>query len=457
LRIVSSVDVAVVGAGITGLAAAQRLPAELSVAVLEADPRPGGKVRTASLAGLPVECGPDSFLARGTSVAGLCSELGLGDRLVAAATTRAAIWSRGRARPLPEGMQAGVPSRPAALAASGILSLPGAFRAGLDLVLPASPLTESTSVAEALGRRFGREVVERLIDPLLGGIYAGDTRRLGLADALPELYALASSKRSMVLAMRGRRPTQGPGFQTLAGGLQQLTDALAASLPGLQLATEVSSLRQLPGGRYELSTAAGPVLSRAVILATPAFAAARLVAGVDARAAELLAAIPYASVATIALAYPRAQLSPTRTSGFLVPASEGRLVTAVTWLSEKWPHLGTDQVAVLRCSVGRSGDERWRDLDDARLLERVRAELAQLAGVRGEPLAGRVTRWDRAMPQYRTGHRARVAELEMRLASQPGLVLAGAAYRGVGIAACVAQAERAAEAVAGTFMREKVG
>jgi oxygen-dependent protoporphyrinogen oxidase len=453
----SSVDVAVVGAGITGLAAAHSLPAGLSVAVIEADPRPGGKVRSASLIGIPVECGPDSFLARGSSVAGLCSELGLGDRLVAAATTRAAIWSRGRLCPLPEGMQVGVPSRPAALAASGILSLPGAFRAGLDLVLPASPVTGSTSVAEALERRFGREVRERLIDPLIGGIYAGDSRRLGLADALPELYALASSKRSLLLALRGRRPPPGPAFQTLAGGLQQLTDALAASLPGLQLATEVSSLRQLPGGRFELSTAAGAVFSRAVILATPAFAAARLLAGVDARAAELLAAIPYASVATIALAYPRAQLRPTRTSGFLVPPSEGRLVTAVSWLSEKWPHLGTDQVAVLRCSVGRAGDERWRDLDDARLLERVRAELAQLAGVRAEPLSGCITRWECALPQYQPGHGARLAELEVRLASHPGLVLAGAAYRGIGIAACVAQAERAAEAVASTFRRAQVG
>lgn len=454
---VSSVDVAVVGAGITGLAAAHRLPAELTVAVFEADPRPGGKVRTAPLAGLPVECGPDSFLARGSGVAGLCSELGLSDRLVAAATTRAAIWSRGRPRPLPDGMQMGVPSRPVALVASGILSAPGAFRAGLDLVLPTSPLTESTSVAEALERRFGREVRERLIDPLVGGIYAGDTCRLGLADALPELYALASSKRSLLLALRGRRPPTGPAFQTLAGGLQQLTDALAASLPGLQLATAVSSLRQIPGGQFELSTAAGTVFSRAVILATPAFAAARLLAGVDARAAELLAAIHYASVATIAIAYPRAQLPPTRTSGFLVPPNEGRLVTAVSWVSEKWPHLSTDQVGLLRCSVGRSGDERWRDLDDARLLERVRSELAQLAGVRAEPLAGRITRWECALPQYQAGHGARLAEVEALLASHPGLVLAGAAYRGIGIAACVAQAERAAEVAASTFRMDKVG
>lgn len=331
----NSVDVAVVGAGITGLTAAHRLPAELSVAVIEADPRPGGKVRTASLAGVPVECGPDSFLARGSGVARLCSELGLGDRLVAPATTRAAIWARGRQRRLPEGMQFGVPSRPAALVASGILSWPGALRAGLDLVLPTSPVSGSTTVAEALERSFGREARERLIDPLLGGIYAGDTSQLSLADTLPELYGLLSSKRSLLLALPGCRPPAGPIFQSLVGGLGQLTDALAASLSGLQLATEVTSLRKTPGGRFEISTSNGSISAGAVLLATPAFAAAKLLAGVDVRAAELLAAIPYASVATVTLAF--ARLPVTGTSGFLVPPSEGRLVTAVTWLSEKWP------------------------------------------------------------------------------------------------------------------------
>ena len=453
----SSVDVAVVGAGITGLTAAHRLPAELSVVVIEAHPRPGGKVRTASLAGVPVECGPDSFLARGSGVARLCSELGLGDRLVAPATTRAAIWARGRQRLLPEGMQFGVPSRPAALVASGILSWPGALRAGLDLVLPTSPVSGSTTVAEALERRFGREARERLIDPLLGGIYAGDTSQLSLADTLPELYGLLSSKRSLLLALRGRRPPTGPVFQSLVGGLGQLTDALAASLSGLQLATEVTSLRKGPGGRFEISTANGSISAGAVLLATPAFDAAKLLAGVDVRAAELLAAIPYASVATITLAFARPQLPVTGSSGFLVPPSEGRLVTAVTWLSEKWPHLGTDQVALLRCSVGRSSDERWRDLDDARLLESVRADLADLTTLRAEPLAACITRWECALPQYLAGHGARLTELEGRLASHPGLLLAGAAYRGVGLAACLAQAERAAETLASTFRRHPVG
>lgn len=453
-----TVDVAIVGGGITGLTAAHRLrQAGLEVAVFESSPMAGGKVRTAPLAGVPVECGPDGFLARGSTVAALCQELGLGEQLVSPARNRAAIWSRGRLRFLPEGLQAGLPSRPAALAMSGLLSVPGALRAALDLVLPATAVSESTTVAEALERRFGREARRRLVDPLIGGIYAGDTRQLGLAGALPDLYAMASRNRSWLLALRGHRPSAAPAFQTLSGGLQQLTDALAARLPGLHLGTEVAALDRLPGGRFELSTAAGAVTARAVIVATTAFSAAKLLKCIEARAADLLAAIPYASVATIALAYARPQLRLTRSSGFLAPPREGRLVTAATWVSEKWPHPGDDEIALVRCSVGRVGDERWRSLGDDALLAGVRADLLQLAGIRAEPLAGVVTRWERALPQYQPGHGARVAEIEARLARYPGLLVAGAPYRGIGVAACVAQAERAATAAAESCRAERAG
>ena len=180
------VDTVVVGAGITGLAAAHYLERDgASVAVLEAGDRAGGKVRTGSIAGVPVEHGPEGFLDRGPNLATLCRELGLGDRLVEAAASRAAIWVGGRPRPLPDGLLLGAPSRPAALVASRVLSVRGALRAALDLVLPATPVSEQTTVAEAVERRFGREARRRLVDPLVGGIYAGDTTQLGLAAALP--------------------------------------------------------------------------------------------------------------------------------------------------------------------------------------------------------------------------------------------------------------------------------
>jgi protoporphyrinogen/coproporphyrinogen III oxidase len=442
-------DVAVVGAGISGLTAAHRLQrAGLTVAVLEAGDQPGGKVRSGMLAGVPIELGPDGFLARGGTVAGLCRELGLVGRLVEPAVSRAAVWSRGRPRELPQGLAMGVPSRPLALAMSGILSPLGALRAGLDLVLPAHPVGEMTTVAEAVESRFGREARERLIDPLIGGIYAGDTTRLGLAATLPDLYSAMAGNRSLLLALRRRKPAPGPAFQSLAGGLQQMTDALAGELADLRLRTEVASLRPLPGGGFAIEGAESEIRAGAVILATPAYVSAELLGSVDPRANELLAAIPYASVATIALAYQRSAVPRTGTSGFLVPALEGRFVTALTWASEKWPQAGPDPVAIVRCSVGRVGDDRWRKLDDAALTDVVIGDVAALAGLRATPLAAKVTRWQSALPQYQPGHASRIAEVEARLAEYPGLVLAGAAYRGVGLPACIADGERAAAAAA---------
>ena len=202
------------------------------------------------------------------------------------------------------------------------------------------------------------------------------------------------------------------------------------------------------GGGFELQTPTGRIAARTVIIATPAFKAAALLHSVDRLCSELLGAIPYVSVASVALAYPRRSLHPTGTAGFVVPPSEGGLVTAVTWVSEKWPRLASDDVALVRCSVGHARDQRWRALGDDLLIDRVRADLARLAGVRAEPLAARVSRWEDALPQYAPGLGSRVAEVEARLAGHPGLLIAGAAYRGIGIPSCIAQAESAAVAAA---------
>ena len=440
---IESVDVAVVGGGFTGLVAAFHLrrAAGLRTVLLEATGQAGGKVRTGTLAGLPVEEGPDAFLARGSTIPALCGDLGLQGLLVRPVADRACVWSRGRARTIPSGLLFGMPSRPLALARSGILSAPGALRAALDLVLPASPVTPSTTVADLTERRFGREARERLVDAMVGGIYAGDTSALGLADALPELYRAASAGRSLLLASRGRPKPSGSPFQTLRGGLQQLPESLAAGLD-VRVQSPVTEIRKLPGGGFEVVSPAGTLAARAVVVTTPAFVAARILDPLDGALAGLLGGIRYAGVATIGLAYPGEDLQPSGTSGFLVPPREGRLVTAVTWTSEKWPHPG--DVALVRCSVGRSGDQRWRKMDDRTLIGIVRDDLATLAGVTAEPEDVRVTRWQAALPQYEPGHLARVDDIEARLARHPGLLLAGAGYRGVGLTACAAQAERAA-------------
>lgn len=445
---VTRIEVAVVGAGITGLVAATELRDRgADVLLLEAAPRAGGKVQTEPLAGVPIECGPDAFLTRSGDLEETCRRLGLAGSLVTPASGRAAIWTRGRARPIPEGLSFGVPSRPLALAASGILSPAGALRAGLDLVLPRTGVDEGTTVARLVERRFGREARERLVDPLLGGVYAGDTRRLGAQEVLPELYEAARKHRSLLLSLRGRPRPVGSPFRSLRGGLEELTDALAHGLGDrLRLSTPVAAITPANGG-YSLSTPAGDVEARAVVLAAPAFVASPLVRAVDAEAAELLAGIRHAGVATIAFAYPARDLPATGTNGFLVAPREGRLLTAVTWVSEKWPHLSTPELRFLRCSTGRDGDERWRELDDGALVGRIRADLEELGVVRGEPVAVRVSRWEAALPQYEAGHGARLRALEERLAAHPGLVLAGAAFRGIGLAACAAQAKQAAAAV----------
>jgi oxygen-dependent protoporphyrinogen oxidase len=448
--------VAVVGAGITGLAAAwfvrQKSPGT-AVTIVEASGRVGGKVQTAALGGAPVEAGPDTFLARVPWAVELCRQLGLEDDLVAPATSRAYVWTRGRLRPLPAGLVLGVPARVGPLARSGIVSPLGLARAGLDLVLPRRRLGADPSVADVVGGRFGREVVDRLVEPLLGGIHAGRADRLSLASVAPQVAAAAETSRSLLIGLRRQDAAAkaaaergGPVFLSIRGGLERLVERLRDRLEGvdLRLDTRASSLVDLQDG----------VGADAIIVTVPAFAAAPLVRPFSADAAAELDRIEYASVVTATLAYPRRALSrPLDGSGFLVPRVDRHVLTACTWSSSKWAGTEMDRasdVVLLRASAGRIADERAMALTDEALVERVHRELVEAMGLRGRPVSSLVTRWPRALPQYDVGHRARVARIEAALtAAAPHVRLAGAAYRGVGIAACVRQAEEAAAAVVG--------
>ncbi|HEV3401127.1 MAG TPA: protoporphyrinogen oxidase [Acidimicrobiales bacterium] len=455
--------VAVVGGGITGLATAWYLRAATSsasptVTVLEADNRLGGKIRTEELGGVPVEAGPDTFLGRVPWARDLCRELGLESELVAPATSKAWLWRSGRLRPLPAGTVLGVPVTVGSLAPGRALSPAGAARAALDLVLPRRPLPADPSVADLVGARMGREVVDRLVDPLVGGIHAGRADRLSARATAPPLAEAADRRRSLILGLRSReREVEGgPLFLGVAGGLERLVRRLASALEPTDVrpGTAVGPLAP-EGGRWRLECQPGPAVEAdAVVLAVPAGAAADVLSDVAPGVAEELRRIRYASVVVATLGYrPRAVPSALDGSGFLVPRSEGRLLTACTWSTSKWPQLGASGLVLLRASAGRDGDERALGMDEDALVSALHRELTTTVGVTEPPATSRIDRWPASFPQYEPGHADRVRRIEAALATEaPGVFVAGAAYRGLGIAACVQQGRAVAERVLGGIM-----
>ncbi|MGI9033939.1 MAG: protoporphyrinogen oxidase [Acidimicrobiales bacterium] len=458
--------VAVVGGGITGLATAWYLRTGAGglrpkVALFEAAPRLGGKIRTEELAGVAVEAGPDTFLARVPHATDLAHALGLGDELVAPATGAAYLWHRRRLHPLPAGTVLGVPVSARALLATALLSPAGKTRAALDLVLPASPFDPDPSVADVVGGRLGREVLDHLVEPLVGGIHAGRADALSLRSTAPQLCAATELNRSLIRGLRadhrGAPPAAGPVFYGVRGGMERLVDGLASSLNDVdrRAGTTISRLSPaVPGdgghSRWRLHPTHGPAIEAdAVVLTVPAFAAAALLHDVAPEASAELVAIRYSSVVTATLAYrPEALGRPLGGSGFLVPRAERRLVTACTFTSSKWPRADRSRPVLLRVSAGRFGDDRALGMDDHALVDRLHRELAEMLGLAHAPVASRVDRWPQGFPQYEPGHDARVGRIEGHL--PPGLFLAGAAYHGLGIAACVAQAV----AVAGQVLNQ---
>ncbi len=458
-------SVAIIGGGIAGLAAAYFLrDSGLTVTVLEGSPRLGGKLAVSDVAGVCVDSGAEALLARRPEGTGLIAELGLSGQLQVPGTTSAGIWTRGSVRPLPRRQFMGVPADMGELAESGILSEHGLARAQQDLSLPASGADADESVAVTVGARFGAELVDRLVEPLLGGVYAGRCDDLSFAATLPGLAQAARKHSSLAAAaaeLLPAAPAQAqppkpapPVFTTLTGGLGTLPAVLAsASGATVRTSAMVRELtRTAAGWRLTVGSAHAPeyLAADAVIVAAPALPASRLLAGAAARAAAALGDIRYASMAVITLAYPVAAFpSPVTGSGFLVPPVDGRAVKAVTFSTVKWPHLRAGHnLHIVRCSVGRLGEDAILQRDDAELAGLAAADLADATGVRGQPAGARVTRWGGGLPQYSVGHLDRVARIRTGLAAQPGLAGCGAAYDGVGIPACIATARQAADQIA---------
>lgn len=450
--------VTVVGGGISGLATAYHLthrrdgtgpPPE--VTLVEAAGAVGGKISTSTVAGLPIDAGPDAILARSPVVAGLLTDLDLLGELSRPALRRAYVWTRGQLRPLPPMSLFGVPETPLPLLRSRLLSPWGALRAAADFVLPRSALPPDPTIAELLRPRFGREVFDRLIEPLLGGVHAGRADALSARSSVPEVYLAARGNRSTYLAMRRREASSmGLGMVSLRGGLQLLVDALVDAMPMVRLRTgAVVDRIERSGGRLRLHTSTGePIDTDAVVLATPASVTAGLLAPHSEQAAAVLRGIPYVGVATVMLVHRRSRIGrPLDGTGFLVPPRDGRMIVGCTWSTAKWEHLLDGEVAVLRVAVGRHGDTRWEGMSDAELVERVHAELVESMAVQDAPEEVVVRRWPESMPQYTVGHEHRLVTLARVLHDLPGIHVTGAAYRGVGISGCVIQAAGVADAV----------
>lgn len=441
--------VTVVGGGITGLAAAWELVSNgAEVTLVESGLRLGGKIVTEDIGRRAVDVGPDAFIARLPDAVALCHELGLTEEMVGVATDSAWLWTRGRLRPLPAGTVLGAPAGLGALlraGRSGVVSPAGVARASLDLVLPRRDLGQDPTVGDLITARFGREVHERLVDPLVGGIHAGPSGLLSAQAVVPQLAA-AGSHRSLLLGLgRGMAsappPAPSPIFVSLRGGMSRLVTRLEESLRD-------RGARIKLGHQADSADLVAASEEGGVIVTTPAPAAAALLAGASPETATELAAVAHASVALVVLTYAADAFpsgSPPPGSGFLVPQAERRLMTACSFGSSKWPHWANEGEVVLRVSAGRWGDDRAVRFDDERLVGRLQRELVEALDLRDGPLASHVRRWPQAFPQYGAGHLDRVARIEAALARDlPHVLVAGAAYRGVGIPACIAQGRAAA-------------
>jgi oxygen-dependent protoporphyrinogen oxidase len=447
-----STSVAVVGAGVAGLAAARHLAhAESDVTVLEADGRIGGQVHTVEpVPGVHLELGAEALHLGAPGVPDLLATLGLDATRVGSVPLDGQLATARGLRPLPEGVGPAGPSRLGPVLRSRTLSGTAIVRAGMEPLVAraAAPLEgdKDVSVGHFVTRRFGHAVTATFVDPLLGGLHAGDVHRLSLRACAPMLVPAARERRSLVLRRRRRAPAM--GFASWPGGLATLVAALAE---GLDVRTDapVTELHHRHDGRVELTTPQGQVVADMVVLAVPAARAARLLADTAHRASTILEATETADVATVLVAVdPAAAGRHLQGTGLLVPSAQGRLLKAATHLSHKWPHLADDEHFWIRLSAGRAGEHRVAALGDDALVAHLLRDLRDLTGLDAEPAAVVVRRWPAALPQQTVGHLDRVAAARADLPA--GVLLAGAAYDGVGLAAALRSGTAAATSVLGT-------
>ncbi|NKB81890.1 MAG: protoporphyrinogen oxidase [Nitrospirales bacterium] len=465
-------QVLIVGGGISGLSTAffllqksQQLHQKLECTIVEADSRWGGKILTHHDNGLLIEGGPDSFLSSKPWALALCEQLGLNQELLntTEGNNKTYIFSRGKLREFPQGLVAFVPTQLGPLFRNGLLSWPGILRMGGDWVLPPKKeFAKEESLAAFFRRRLGHEAFNRLIEPLVAGIYAGNAEEMSLAATFPRFAEIEQQHGGLIKGMLAQRktsmpskPTTGPKrtlFVTLQNGLGDLVDTLVQRLTthGATLLTNQKAVTLHPeasahgAGGYQVTLSDGSIhRTDAVVFSTPAYSTAALINTMNPDAASVLEDIPYASTGTISLSFRHHDVqSVCRGFGFVVPRIEQRSLIAATWTSLKWANRAPADECLIRCYVGGRGREDVFQFTDEELVEHVRTELQAIIGLTAQPRHALVSRWMRAMPQYTLGHLERVQKIRTALDTSPGVFVTGAAYEGIGIPDCIREAER---------------
>jgi oxygen-dependent protoporphyrinogen oxidase len=464
-------QVAIIGGGISGLTAAfhlekaRSLGADLRYTILEAGQRLGGSMYSDQVEGCLVEAGPDSFLTEKPWALTLCKELGIDDQLIGSndAQRKTYIVVNNRLIAMPDGLMFMVPTKLVPTALSPLFSWGTKVRMARELLHPPRPMDNDETVGELVERHFGPEVVDRLADPLLSGVYGGDANKLSARAVLPRFVEMEEKYGSLskamlaahnkMRAMAGKQPPR-PLFSSLKDGMQQMVDAIVARLDptALRLRTRVRAVYP-QGDRWRLAIdMGGNEAFDAVILATPANVAGALLESVDRDMADDLLGVTYSSSVTVTLGYHMDQLKHLPPGfGFLVPRSEGRRMLACTFVHNKFPHRAPPNKGILRCFLGGARDEAVLNLTDDEMVDTVRKELREIVKLEARPIFERVYRWRGAMAQYESGHIARIARIEKRLKNVSGLEVAGNAYHGIGVPDCIREGMNAANAVVQTL------
>jgi protoporphyrinogen/coproporphyrinogen III oxidase len=460
--------VVVIGGGISGLAAAHRLTeldSSLQVTLLEASSRLGGTLHTEERDGFLLERGPDSFISEKPEAVALAKRLGLESRLIETNPEhrRSFIVRNGRLRPVPEGFQLLAPSRIWPFLTTDIFSVMGKARMAADLILPrrATNGVADESLASFVRRRLGREALERMAQPMVGGIYTADPETLSLLATLPRFLDMERDSRSLILAMlrksRSEKSASGARyslFLSFDGGMEVLVRGLGKC--EVRLNTKVVAIERERGWKIKTDKEE-PIYADAICLAVPAYVAAQLLTNINQALATELHSIKYASTATINLAYRRAAINhPLDGFGFVVPYVEKRSLIACTFSNVKFPGRAPQDQVLLRAFVGGALQPKMFALNETEMLGRVEKDLRELLGITGKPLFAEVSKWERSMPQYEVGHLDRVASIEAGLAQLPNLQLAGNAYRGAGIPDCIRSGETAAEKLINSLASQPV-